>query len=255
VKPDAKAFQEQVMPSILIAGAGSDIARATAKVFGSAGWDLILTGRDMEGLSGISSDLSVRLGRPVQYFHYDVTDENHRLKLWDSLETKPDAVLIAIGMLGDQELARSDPDLAGKITEVNYTGLLPLLIQASDAFEKRGSGTIVGISSVAGDRGRSSNYTYGAAKAALTVYLSGLRNRLASKGVQVITIKPGFVRTSMTEGMKLPGLLTASPEEVAQRIYKAVLKKNNVVYVKWYWRWIMSAIKLLPEFIFKKTNM
>jgi short-subunit dehydrogenase len=242
------------MPSILVLGATSDIARAAAEAFGKGGWDLILAGRDPERLSAVASDLSVRLNRPVKSLHFDAEDPENRAAIWASLEKKPDALLSAVGILGDQTAAAHDPKLAQKITEVNFTGLLPVIIQAADTFEKRGSGSIIGISSAAGDRGRSSNYTYGAAKAALSAYLSGLRSRLSSKGVHVLTVKPGFVKTSMTEGMKLPGLLTATPKEVGQTMFKAVLKKKSVVYVKWYWRWIMLAVRALPEFIFMKTK-
>ncbi|MDR2405693.1 MAG: SDR family oxidoreductase [Deltaproteobacteria bacterium] len=242
------------MPTMLVVGATSDIARATAKIFAKAGWDLILTGRDTERLATIAADIGVREERGVVSLHYDIADEKNRTSLWDSLETKPDAVLIAVGFLGDQEKAKTDPELSEKITMLNYSGLLPLLIQVAESFEERGSGSIIGISSVAGDRGRASNYTYGAAKAALSAYLSGLRNRLSAKGVQVLSVKPGYVKTSMTENMELPASLTAIPEEVGESIFKAVKGKKSVIYVKWIWRWIMLAIRSLPEFIFKKTK-
>jgi short-subunit dehydrogenase len=125
----------------------------------------------------------------------------------------------------------------------------------SRAFVKRGSGTIVGISSVAGDRGRKSNYIYGSAKAGFTAYLSGLRNELFHSGVHVVSVLPGFVNTNMTAGLKLPPLITAQPEEVASAIYQAIRKKKNVVYVKWMWRYIMCIIKSIPEFIFKKMKL
>ncbi|HTR29705.1 MAG TPA: SDR family NAD(P)-dependent oxidoreductase, partial [Puia sp.] len=114
-----------------------------------------------------------------------------------------------------------------------------------------------GISSVAGERGRQSNYFYGSAKAGFTAYLSGLRNRLFHKGVHVLTVQPGFVNTKMTENMPLPGpaLLVASPELVADVVYKAVIKKKNVVYVKWFWRWIMLLVKSIPESLFKKLKL
>ena len=108
---------------------------------------------------------------------------------------------------------------------------------------------------MAGDRGRQSNYIYGSAKAGLTVFLSGLRNRLARKGVHVMTVKPGFVRTKMTEGLELPGILTAEPEQVAKAVYKGLEKKRNMVYVLWMWRCIMLMIRHIPEFIFKKMGM
>ena len=122
-------------------------------------------------------------------------------------------------------------------------------------FEQRKSGFICGISSVAGDRGRKANFIYGAAKAALTTYLSGLRNNLYSSGVHVLTIKPGFVATKMTEGMDLPEKLTASPEQVANAIFKAQKSKKNVVYTIWIWRWVMLIIRNIPEWQFKKMSI
>jgi len=122
-------------------------------------------------------------------------------------------------------------------------------------FEKRKSGFIIGISSVAGDRGRKSNYIYGSAKAALTAYLSGLRNRLYVANVHVLTVKPGFVATKMTEGMDLPEKLTAQPEAVAEDIYRAQQKNKNVLYTKWIWRWVMLIIKVIPEWKFKRMSI
>src|SRR5690606_97752 len=132
----------------------------------------------------------------------------------------------------------------------NYTGAVSILniIAADYALQKKGC--IVGISSVAGERGRQSNYIYGSAKAGFTAYLSGLRNKFYDKGVHVVTVLPGFVHTKMTENLDLPKLLTAQPEDVARSIYTAVQKKKNIIYVKWFWRWIMCIIKLIPEPIF-----
>ncbi|MDR2354090.1 MAG: SDR family oxidoreductase [Deltaproteobacteria bacterium] len=243
------------MPTLLVVGATSDIARATALVFGENGWDLILAGRDMERITTIAADLSFMLDREVSFHHYDVLNEPERLNLWDSLQKKPDAVLLAVGLLGDQEQARFDPELATKIMTVNFTGLVSLITQVANFFEARGSGSLIGISSVAGDRGRGSNFTYGAAKAGLTAYLSGLRNKLFSKGVHVLTVKPGFVKTAMTKDMKLPFLLTATPEQVAKSIYKGVKNRKNVIYTRWYWKWIMFIVKAIPEFIFKRLSM
>jgi short-subunit dehydrogenase len=240
---------------MLVVGATSDIAKATARAFAKAGWGLTLAGRDGARLKDMARDLEVRGGKPVRVCHFDALEPASAPKPFEGLDPLPDALLVAVGLLGDQDRARSDPDLALKINASNYSGLLPLLMEAADAFEKRGSGTIIGIGSVAGDRGRASNYTYGAAKAALDAYLSGLRNRLFPKGVRVLTVKPGFVRTPMTEGLELPEGLTATAGEVGDKIYKAFLGKKDVLYVKWQWRWIMLAIRSLPEFVFKRTKL
>ena len=139
--------------------------------------------------------------------------------------------------------------------DTNYTGVVSLFNIIANDFEDRRSGFMVGISSVAGDRGRKNNYIYGSAKAALTAYLSGLRNRLYDAQVHVMTVKPGFVATKMTEGMDLPEKLTAQPEEVAEDIYKAQQKNKNVLYTKWMWRWVMMMIKMIPEWKFKGMSL
>jgi len=197
----------------------------------------------------------VRLNRDVPGYFFDALEPGSHRRLWDTLPEKPDAVLCVVGLLGDQDQARHDPDLATEIINSNFTGLVPLLSLAADDFEARKSGLIIGLSSVAGDRGRASNYIYGSAKAGLTAFLSGLRNRLAPSGVRVITVKPGFVKTAMTEGMNLSPLLTADPSQVAADIVSAVKKGRDVIYSRWFWRFIMIVIKALPEFIFKKSNL
>jgi len=138
---------------------------------------------------------------------------------------------------------------------VNYTGAVSILNIVANYYVSQQKGIIAGISSVAGERGRQSNYFYGSAKAGFTAYLSGLRNRLFHQQVHVLTVQPGFVYTRMTEGLPLPRLLTATPEKVADSIYLAIRKKKNVIYVKWFWRWIMLIIKCIPEFLFKKLKL
>jgi decaprenylphospho-beta-D-erythro-pentofuranosid-2-ulose 2-reductase len=137
----------------------------------------------------------------------------------------------------------------------NFEGPASILAHLANAMEARGSGTLVGISSVAGERGRASNYVYGSAKAGFTAFLSGLRNRLAKKGVHVVTVLPGFVATAMTEGMDLPARLTAQPEEVGAAVVEAVQKGANVIYVRPIWRIVMAVIRNIPEPIFKKTSI
>jgi decaprenylphospho-beta-D-erythro-pentofuranosid-2-ulose 2-reductase len=137
---------------------------------------------------------------------------------------------------------------------VNYLGAMSVLDQCANLLATAGAGFIVGISSVAGDRGRQSNYYYGSAKAGLTAYLSGLRNRLSGQGVQVLTVKPGFVDTAMTYGLE--GMfLVASPEDVGRQIVRAVEKRRNTVYLPWFWRYIMLIIRHIPEFLFKRLKL
>jgi short-subunit dehydrogenase len=161
----------------------------------------------------------------------------------------------AIGLLGDQARAEADPDHAATIMRSNFEGPALILGLFAERFLSRGSGTIVGISSVAGDRGRASNYVYGSAKAGFSVFLSGLRNRTAKRGVHVLTVKPGFVRTRMTEGKNLPRPVTAHPDEVAQAIWRGVSEQKDEIYVRPIWAVIMFIIRSLPESFFKKTSI
>ncbi|OIO01422.1 MAG: short-chain dehydrogenase [Desulfovibrionaceae bacterium CG1_02_65_16] len=243
------------MRAIVILGATSDIARATALAFGQAGWQPILAGRDIEAVGRVAGDLSVRLGRPVPALVFDAAQPETHRAFWENLPgPRPDALFCAVGLLGDHEATRHDPDLAQRIVTANFTGLLGVFALAADEFEQRGKGLLIGISSVAGDRGRAHNYIYGAAKAGFTAFLSGLRQRLSRSGVRVVTVKPGFVNTAMTEGKALPKALTASPQEVAKAIVAVAEKGAEVIYVKPVWRLIMLIIRHMPESIFKKMR-
>jgi hypothetical protein len=243
------------MAWVLILGSTSDIARATARKFAENGFDLYLAGRDKRRIERDAEDITIRTGRVAKVVEFDAANYGTHKKFYDSLKERPDVVLCAFGYLGDQQRAQSDFAEASRIIESNFTGAVSILNRIADDFEKLGRGTIIGISSVAGDRGRGSNYMYGSAKAGFTAYLSGLRNRLQSAGVHVVTVKPGFVRTRMTEKMDLPGALTAEPERVAADIYNAYLKKRNIIYTLWYWRFIMLIIRHIPERIFKKLSL
>lgn len=243
------------MPTMLILGANSDIARATALQLAEDGWDLLLAARDEEVTQKNATDIAVRTERHAECVRYDACASPEEQKiLWNQVAEKIDGLFCAVGLLGDQEKARHDPTFAQDILTRCFSGLVPMLSFAADTFEQRGHGVIAVISSVAGDRGRASNYTYGSAKAGLSAYLSGLRQRLSEKGIHVLTIKPGFVATSMTEGKKLPPLLTASPERVATDIVTALKNKCPVLYTPWFWRWIMLIIKFLPESLFQKLK-
>ncbi len=243
------------MSYVLIIGAKSDIAKATAREYAKHGYDLYLAARNSEELEEFAKDVITRTQRTVQLLELDILDYKSHQSFYDNLEEKPLGVISAIGYLGEQEKAQSDFDEAKQIMDTNYTGVVSLFNIIADDFEKRRSGFMVGISSVAGDRGRKSNYIYGSAKAALTAYLSGLRNRLYDAQVTVLTVKPGFVATKMTEDMDLPEKLTAQPEEVAEDIYKAQQKGKSVLYTKWIWKWVMLIIKMIPEWKFKGMSI
>ncbi|MEN7549611.1 SDR family oxidoreductase [Rapidithrix thailandica] len=242
--------------TILILGATSDMAQACAYRFAKAGCQLILASRKVSRLAPLQSDLEIKHQVKVHLAEFDACAYITHTQFYQSLPSKPDVVILAFGILGEQEIAQKDDFAeAHKIIDANYTGAVSILNIIANDFEQRKSGTILALSSVAGDRGRQSNYIYGSAKAGLTAYLSGLRNRLSKAGVQVITVKPGFVATKMTEGLPLPKPLTAKPEQVANSLFKAVKKKPNTMYVLPVWRYIMLIIRNIPEGIFKKLNL
>jgi len=218
-------------------------------------YDIYLAARNSSRLNDFSKDITVRTNKIIKTIDLDILDYPSHQGFYDNLDEKPLGVICAVGYLGEQSTSQTSFDEAHQIIDTNFTGVVSLLNIITNDFEKRKSGFIDGISSVAGDRGRKSNYTYGSAKAALTAYLSGLRNRLYESNVHVMTVKPGFVDTKMTEGMDLPEKLTAQPEEVAEAIYKAQQKGRNVLYTKWVWRWIMLIIKIIPEWKFKGMSI
>lgn len=243
------------MSYLLIIGARSDIARACAREYAKNGYDLYLAARNAAELSAFARDVTTRTQQRVKLLELDILDYQSHQGFYDSMEEKPLGVISAVGYLGKQEQAQSDFEEAQKIMDTNYTGVVSLVNIIANDFERRRSGFIVGISSVAGDRGRKSNYLYGSAKAAFTAYLSGLRNRLYEAQVHVLTVKPGFVATKMTEGMDLPEKLTAQPDEVASDIFQAQQNGKNVLYTKWIWRWVMMVIKMIPEWKFKGMSV
>ena len=209
------------MSYVLIIGAKSDIAKTTAREYAKNGYDLYLGTRNVEELKEFAQDIITRTQKEVKLAERDILDYKSHEAFYDNLDKKPLGVISAIGYLGEQEKAQSYFCKVQKTIDTNYTGVVSLFNIIADNLEKRRSGFIVGISSVSGDRGRKSNYIYGSAKAALTAYLPGLRNRLYDAQVHVLTVKPGFVATKMTEDVGLPEKLTAQPEEVASDIYKA----------------------------------
>ena len=243
------------MESVLILGAKSDIARAVAHCFARAGYDIILAARSSAELEDDARDLRIRYSIKVEVTEFDALDYNSHPAFYVRLDPKPAGVVCAVGYLGDQKLAEQDFVEAKKLIDTNFAGCVSILNLIANDFEMKKKGFIIGISSVSGERGRQSNYMYGSAKAAFTTYLSGLRNRLQKAGVHVLTVKPGFVATRMTEGMDLPDLLTSRPEEVADDVFRAFKAGKDVLYTKWFWKWIMLIIRIIPERIFKKLKL
>jgi len=243
------------MKSILILGATSDVAVATARRFAEEKYTILLAARDKENMSRIASDIAIRTQTDVRPVLFDAEDTASHAHFYSSLGITPDVTVCVFGYLGDQQRAEHDWAEASRIIQVNYTGAASILSVVANDYARLGKGTIVGISSVAGERGRQSNYFYGSAKAGFTAFLSGLRNRMVTRGVHVVTVKPGFINTKMTAGMPLPKPITAEPVQLGNAIFKAVAKKKNVIYVLPIWRIIMLIIRNIPEGIFKKLKL
>lgn len=241
--------------TVLILGGNSDVGKSLAKDLTKLGSNLILTSRKKGQLDSLKSDLEIRNGINCDIELFDVLDFYSHESFYNSLKKKPDIVISCIGYLDNQKVSQNDFEESIKSIQTNFLGLVCILNIISNDFEKRGKGVIVGISSVAGDRGRGSNYIYGSSKSGFTSYLSGLRNRLNKSGVKVITIKPGFIKTKMTSHLDLPKILTVTPEDISKDLINSIRKKKNIVYTKWFWKWIMSIIRSIPETIFKKLEL
>jgi short-subunit dehydrogenase len=242
---------------IVIFGATSAIAQAAARLWAARGDELFLVGRNAERLSAVAKDLEVRGKKPIGTASADLTDRTRHAALIEKAAGHLkgiDTVLIAHGELGDQKKSEADPAAALAVIDSNFLSCVSLLTLLSPQFERQRSGTLAVISSVAGDRGRRSNYIYGAAKAGLNAFLSGLRARLSSAGVSVLTIKPGFVDTPMTAQFK-KGLLWASADSVGKGIVRAVDRRRDVIYLPRFWCLIMSIIRAIPERIFKRLKI
>ncbi len=245
-------FKDQ---TVLILGGNSDVGKSLAVAFSKLGSNLILSSRKERQLDSFKSDLVIRYNIKCTIEIFDVLDFDSHYSFYNNLKVQPDVVITCIGYLDDLSVSKKNFETSLKTIQTNYTGLVSILNIISNNFEKKTHGIIVGISSVAGDRGRGSNYIYGSSKSAFTSYLSGLRNRLHTSGVRVITVKPGFIKSKMTNHLKLPKMLTASPDQISLDIIKSIKRKKNVVYTQWFWKWIMWVIQCIPERVFKKLSL
>lgn len=241
--------------TLLLIGATSDIGRAIAGRYAAAGWSVILAARVMVDAEREAKDLHTRFNAAVRPAALDVLDLEAARVFAATLDPLPDTVVSVVGVLGDQPRAEQDMAYAAQVLRANFEGPALVLGAFAGRMAERGSGAIVGVSSVAGDRGRATLYVYGSAKAGLTAFLSGLRQALAPRGVRVVTVKPGYVRTRMTDGLRLPGPVTADPAQVAGAVFHAAEQgRGEVIYVRWMWRWIMLIIQLIPEAVFKRLR-
>ena len=241
---------------MIVLGTNSEVAQAFVdKVLmeGKRYSTLFLLTSNRETTEKFAKHIDVKYFQPSEVIEVDLTKEidYHKLE-----HIKSDLLFCASGYLGqNSEEGLYDNVNTDRIIDINYAKLVPLMNFFAHKFQSQRTGTIIGLSSVAGERGRQSNFIYGSAKAGFTTYLSGLRNFLFDKKVHVLTVKPGFMATKMTEGLPLNPKLTATPQQAANCIYKAYKQKKNVAYVLPIWALIMMIIRNVPEFIFKKLKM
>jgi decaprenylphospho-beta-D-erythro-pentofuranosid-2-ulose 2-reductase len=243
------------MKRILIVGATSSIAEAVAREFAKRGDALFLVARDERRLEAVAKDLGLRGATQIERFVLDARQTDAFPTLLETAFQHFDSIdvaLIAYGTLSDQKACEQTPGMLSEEFTVNAVSIMELCLSLASRLEKQHGGVLAVISSVAGDRGRRSNYVYGAAKAALSTFLSGLRQRLYRSGVTVVTIKPGFVDTAMTASFRKNGLW-ANRAAVARDIVRAIDRGTPVLYTPWFWRPIMWVVRSVPECIFRRV--
>jgi short-subunit dehydrogenase len=243
--------------SVVIIGATSALAQSISKIHALDNDHLILVGRNQERLELICKDLVIRGAGRCESYVLDLTETDKHDYLWEHIYDhvkRPDFVYIAHGILPDQKSCESSYPETFKSLQINALSVISLLTGLANRMEQDRHGKIVVISSVSGDRGRKTNYVYGTAKAMVSTFLQGLRNRLCSNNVSVVTVKPGFIDTPMTAHFK-KGMLWASADKVAADIVKGVKKDKDIIYTPIVWRLIMLVIKSIPEFVFKRLSL
>jgi decaprenylphospho-beta-D-erythro-pentofuranosid-2-ulose 2-reductase len=245
------------MKKVFVTGAGSAIAHEACKIWAARKYQFFLVDKDEHKLKAVASDLRVRGATSVSYTAKDLTSEGAGALVVQEATIAMESigvVLIAHGFLGTQKEGEESSDHLLKIMDINLTSAISVLTHLTKSAQNKRM-TIGVISSVAGDRGREGNYIYGAAKGGLAIFADGLRNRLSSTNIHVLTIKPGFVDTPMTKDFDKKGLLWSKPGRVARDIVSAMDKKKDIIYTPWFWRYIMLVIKVIPERIFKKMSI
>lgn len=245
------------MLKMMIIGGASAIAQGTAKACAAAGAELFLVDLDGAKLETIKNDLLVRGAKKVETFQLNVNDFDRHQEVIDAAVKSLnglDSVLIAHGTLGNQQESQNHVEVTLRELNTNFMSTVSLLTILATYFEAQKRGNIAVISSAAGDRGRPSNYVYGTAKGGLTIFLQGLRSRLAKSGVKVLTVKPGRVDTPMTKDFK-KNFLFADPNKVGEEIFKAMKQGKSTVYLPWYWLPVMLIIRNIPEFVYNKLSM
>ena len=242
---------------VVIVGALSAIAEAAARRWAEAGAHLVLAARDTDRLNAVAADLRA-YGVTVDAFAADLATADAGALLAEIRKNGPlDVVLIAYGLLGDQARAEQETGHAQEIMAVNFTSAASWCLAAANVLEEQRHGALIVVGSVAGDRGRASNYIYGAAKGGIAVLVQGLAHRLSRSGARAVLIKPGFVDTPMTAHITPKGALWAKPDDIARVIVAAADARRGgpVVYAPWFWRWIMVVIRSLPSFVLHRTKL
>jgi decaprenylphospho-beta-D-erythro-pentofuranosid-2-ulose 2-reductase len=243
--------------NVLVLGATSIIAEHVARAYAKRGASLLVVGRDACRLAMVRDDLRVRGASRCEASAVDLDDLGCHARLIEEAEAllgPLDVVLLAQGALGDPAEYVRDGGAVARVLQTNLVAPASLLTLVASRMEARRRGSLAAISSVAGDRGRASNYAYGAAKGGLALFLQGLRNRLQRSGVHVLTVKPGFVDTPMTAALP-KNALYAQPETVARDIVRAIDARRDVLYTPWFWRWIMLVVRAIPERVFKRLSL
>ena len=241
--------------SVLILGATSDIGMSCAYKFAQEGFNLQLTSRDLFKKEFLNFITELNDKIDITKYELDILDYDSFDKLVGGLKVLPDIVICCVGDLGVQIADQNDKRKISTMVKVNFEGPMILLEKFAFLFEKRGNGAIVGISSVAGERGRASNYIYGSAKSGFTTFLEGLNHRFARTEINVLAVLPGFVDTKMTSHLDMPKLLTASTTKLANAIFNALVKKKSKIYYFPIWRFIIFLIRILPIKIFSKLKI
>jgi decaprenylphospho-beta-D-erythro-pentofuranosid-2-ulose 2-reductase len=244
---------------IIILGALSAIAEAAARKWAEQGAHLLLAGRDRERIEEVAADLRIR-GGLADIYEADLASIDAERSFAEMIKQLDgvDVVLLAYGVLGDQSLAEANPVEASRILTTDFTSAAAWCLAVANVLEERRRGVLIVIGSVAGDRGRRSNYVYGAAKGGLGILVQGIAHRLASSAARAVVVKPGFVDTPMTAAITKKGLLWAKPQKIAEIIVQASLpdaRMSRVIYAPFFWRWIMYVVRFMPDFIFHRTQL
>lgn len=254
----AEVAVSEELHSIVIFGASSAVGQEVARLHAQRGEHLILLARNEQALATVQEDVQARGAKSAQTLQADLADMSAHSALHDRirrLDAKPARYYVFYGVLPDQKETQESAEAALAAINTNFNSVVSLLTPIVGQMEQQRSGELVTVSSVAGDRGRQSNYTYGAAKGGLSLWMQGVRNRLSDAGCTVLNVKPGFIDTPMTADIEKGGPLWAQPADVAQDIVKAADKGKSEIYTPWFWRVIMLIIKGIPEFIFKKLKL